>query len=34
MVVAPSGVSFVSSVYVPNIKSVAHFLLVDFGEGC
>ena len=33
MVVAPPGVSFVSSVYVPNTKSVAHFLLVDFGEG-
>ena len=32
MVVVP-GVSFVSSVYVPNTKSVAHFLLVDFGEG-
>ena len=28
------GVSFVSSVYVPNTKSVAHFLLVDFGGGC
>ena len=33
MVVAPDGVSFVSSAYVPNTKSVAHFLLVDFGEG-
>ena len=33
MVVAPNGVSFVSSAYVPNTKSVAHFLLVDFGEG-
>ena len=29
----PPGVSFVSSVYVPNTKSVAHFLLVDFGGG-
>ena len=25
---------FMSSVYVPNIKSVANFLLVDFGWGC
>ena len=33
MAVAPPGVSFVSSVYVPNTKSVAHFLLADFGEG-
>ena len=33
MAVAPPGVSFVSSVYVPNTKSVAHFLLVDFGGG-
>ena len=33
MLVAPPGVSFFSSVYVPNTKSVAHFLLVDFGEG-
>jgi len=33
MVVAPNGVSFVSSAYVPNTKSVAHFLQVDFGEG-
>ena len=32
MVAAPV-VSFVSSVYVPNTKSVAHLLLVDFGEG-
>ena len=28
------GVSFVSSVYKPNTKSVAHFLLVDFGGDC
>ena len=28
------GVSFVSLIYVPNTKSVAHFLVVDFGEGC
>ena len=34
MAVAPTGVSIVSSVYVPNTKSVAHFCLVDFGEGC
>ena len=33
MVVVPPGVSFVSLVYVSNTKSVAHFLLVDFGEG-
>ena len=33
MAVTPPGVSFVSSVYVPNTKSVAHCLLVDFGEG-
>ena len=34
MVVAPNGFSFVSSAYVPNTNSVAHFLLVDFDEGC
>ena len=34
MVVVPPGVSFVSLVYMPNTKSVAHFLLVDFGGGC
>ena len=33
MVVAPNGFSFVSSAYVPNTNSVAHFLLVDFGGG-
>ena len=33
MAVALPGVSFVSSVYVPNTKSVAYFLLVDFGGG-
>ena len=27
------GVNFVSEVYVPNSKSVVHFLLVDFGGG-
>ena len=27
------SVNFVSEVYVPNSKSVVHFLLIDFGGG-
>ena len=28
------GLNFVSEVFVPNSKSVVHFILVDFGGGC
>ena len=28
------GLNIVSYVFVPNSKSVVHFVLVDFGGGC